>query len=214
MKQFRNSPYYISQEGDIYRHCGEFSTTPFQYRKRKPKMNNAGYKIICIASTTYLVHALVAEVWISPRPEGMVCNHIDGNKLNNHYTNLEWITRKANQKHAIEMGLQTVFSLSAKVTESDIPIIRASTKTNRELGEEYGLSIGAISSIRNYRTWKHIPVSRAAKVSSVAAKRFSEEEIRQIRAGEFGAKRTAALFKCNPKTIKMIRNRTTYKEIV
>lgn len=32
-------------------------------------------------------------------------NHEDGNKLNNHYLNLKWVTNKENTKHAVETGL-------------------------------------------------------------------------------------------------------------
>jgi hypothetical protein len=32
-------------------------------------------------------------------------NHLDGNKLNNHYTNLEWVTQSENMKHADSLGL-------------------------------------------------------------------------------------------------------------
>lgn len=33
-------------------------------------------------------------------------NHIDGNKLNNHFTNLEWATASENQQHALENELR------------------------------------------------------------------------------------------------------------
>jgi len=48
------------------------------------------------------VHRLVARFFIGLPPETgerMTVNHIDGNKLNNHYTNLEWITYKQNIRH-------------------------------------------------------------------------------------------------------------------
>lgn len=32
-------------------------------------------------------------------------NHIDGNKTNNHYTNLEWVTPYENVVHSYQMGL-------------------------------------------------------------------------------------------------------------
>jgi hypothetical protein len=32
-------------------------------------------------------------------------NHKDGNKLNNHYTNLEWVTYSENSRHAHNLGL-------------------------------------------------------------------------------------------------------------
>lgn len=55
--------------------------------------------------TTYLVHRLVAQVFI-PNPEGKPqINHIDGNPLNNHIDNLEWATASENNLHSIKSGL-------------------------------------------------------------------------------------------------------------
>jgi hypothetical protein len=52
-----------------------------------------------------MVHALVAEAFICPRPKGMEVNHKDGVKTNNHFSNLEWLTRRGNAEHARDMGL-------------------------------------------------------------------------------------------------------------
>lgn len=49
------------------------------------------------------VHRLVAT-YFCPNPEGKATvNHIDGDKSNNHYTNLEWMTHGENQLHAAKM---------------------------------------------------------------------------------------------------------------
>lgn len=53
-----------------------------------------------------LVHRLVAETFI-PKPLGKYeVNHKDGDKANNHVSNLEWVTRSENIKHAIKSGLK------------------------------------------------------------------------------------------------------------
>ena len=52
------------------------------------------------------VHRLVAQHFL-PNPDNMKeVNHIDGNKGNNHVSNLEWCTRSQNVKHSFDTGLK------------------------------------------------------------------------------------------------------------
>lgn len=58
------------------------------------------------------VHRLVAEVFI-PNPNNLSqINHIDGNKNNNHVSNLEWCDNSYNQKHAWDKGLKNHTKMS------------------------------------------------------------------------------------------------------
>lgn len=44
----------------------------------------------------HYVHRLVAEAFVSGYEEGLVVNHIDESKTNNHHSNLEWVTQRQN----------------------------------------------------------------------------------------------------------------------
>lgn len=71
-----------------------------------------GKRTVCKA------HRLVAMLFLDNPKNEKVVNHIDGNKLNNHYENLEWCSHYHNNKHAREMGLNDV-SLSNKLRWSN-----------------------------------------------------------------------------------------------
>lgn len=53
------------------------------------------------------VHRLIAMAFV-PNPLGLKeVNHIDGNKENNHYSNLEWCTRSYNISHCYKLGFRS-----------------------------------------------------------------------------------------------------------
>lgn len=47
------------------------------------------------------IHQLVLEAFVSSRPKGMECRHLDGNRQNNNLINLRWGTRSENQRDSI-----------------------------------------------------------------------------------------------------------------
>lgn len=52
------------------------------------------------------IHRVVCEMFI-PNPDNKPCiNHKDGNKYNNHVSNLEWVTYQENTVHAFKTGLR------------------------------------------------------------------------------------------------------------
>jgi len=105
------------------------------------------------------VHHLVAEAFIGPCPDGKQINHIDGVKVNDSVSNLEYVTQFENNMHALRNGLRIQprgeEHYRAKLTEEDVHSIR------RLLGKESQISIarclnvsqGAISDIATGKRW-------------------------------------------------------------
>lgn len=57
----------------------------------------------------YKAHRLVAMLFLKqPSQENPIINHKDGNKLNNHYSNLEWCDYYYNNKHARDNNLNNI----------------------------------------------------------------------------------------------------------
>lgn len=75
----------------------------------KPGIKANGYYAVSLSYkgkvTEYFIHRLVAEVFLENPNNYKVVNHLDGNKLNNQVTNLEWTTYKGNHWHARKHGL-------------------------------------------------------------------------------------------------------------
>lgn len=83
----------------------------------KPSVFKNGYKYISMHKNKKIkvktIHSLVAEAFIENTYNKRTVNHIDGNKLNNHFTNLEWATDKENLEHNFVIGISKRYSLIA-----------------------------------------------------------------------------------------------------
>lgn len=77
----------------------------------KPKKRKKRYSSYSLSKDGqigyFMIHRLVAIHFIL-NPDNKPCvNHKDGNKWNNHVSNLEWVTYKENNGHAMKTGLRT-----------------------------------------------------------------------------------------------------------
>ena len=91
---------------------------------------------------TYRVHVLVAQHFI-PNPMNLpVVNHIDGNKTNPDYTNLEWVTYSENTKHAHDTHLITKTSNKVVVRGDGVEY-----KSLTEAATANGVTKSAISKV-------------------------------------------------------------------
>lgn len=130
-------------------------------RLLKPKPSGAGYRAVALGyGNDRSVHRLVAIAFI-PNPEGKPqVNHRDGDKTNNHVSNLEWSTRSENLKHAYDMGLLDGTACKNPVSgyehPSSRPVVMSSddgririhypsiTQASKQTGVDYSTIHGAL----------------------------------------------------------------------
>lgn len=164
MKQFRDSKYFITEDGKVW--------SSITNRFLKPFKTKTGYFALKLGanSKAFSIHRLVAEIYCEGFDLSLDVNHKDGNKLNNHYTNLEWCTRSHNIQHAYDTGLSkrrighktSVGSKNsmAKVTEQLVREIRAKYQTGnytyKQIADELNLNQATIGYIVIRHTWKHV----------------------------------------------------------
>jgi len=90
---------------------------------------------------SFRVHCLVAASFIGIRPDGAHVNHIDGNKLNNRASNLEYVTPRENCEHSWRMGL---------------------SEPCRNVGERNGRAVVGPSDVRRMRAQRNEGMTFAA----------------------------------------------------
>lgn len=90
-------------------------------------------------SKNFLVHRLVAEAFIENNDNKQTVNHIDGNKLNNEVSNLEWATFGENNTHAIDNHLRRDNRYVARTDSFNriIGIYPSMHEADRQTGVDY-----------------------------------------------------------------------------
>jgi len=167
-EEWRISPsfpcYEVSSHGNV-RRCDNSPKSYKNGENMKLTIDKDGYFRIGLCmngkSHTAIVHLLVAEAFIGPRPEGLEVNHIDGVKSNNFWGNLEYTTQLENLNHKTRMGLCARGDKNGdcKLTPEDVIQMRALAKsgvTQKEIAKRYGMGESTTSSIIRGYIWSHV----------------------------------------------------------
>ena len=100
------------------------------------------------------VHRLVADVFVINEFNYKEVNHIDGDKHNNHYLNLEWCSHSDNIKHAHNKGLISHNERCKRLTDDIIQSIK-SLKEQGYSRRQIAIAVGVSRSTVN-RKWDTI----------------------------------------------------------
>lgn len=126
-------------------------------RNLKPSMGNHGYMRANVDMEARLIHHLVLESHVGPRPEGAEGAHFDGDKSNNNLSNLRWATPGENGADNARLGVSKGESHGLhKLTDADVRIIRRHEKSYRLLAREFGVSVATIQRVITGKGWTHV----------------------------------------------------------
>ena len=140
--------YTVNTNGEFFSdNCGKMKTR-----------NRAGtdYQIINFSTVdnkkrTFRAHRLVMMAFKPvENMENLQVNHIDGNKQNNSFENLEWCTPKENFQHAIDTKLRTFEYIQGErtnlsyYTEEDakkvVELLKTNLYTDKQISEMTGFA--------------------------------------------------------------------------
>lgn len=115
------------------------------------------------------VHVLVALAFLGERPEGMVVNHISGDRTDNRVENLEYVTQYENMHHAIEidrlrgMRREDVLSIINLINTTDLSLNKISALFNVHMR-----TVSRIMHGERWREYAHLvdPEAKAKRTAS------------------------------------------------
>ena len=139
------------------------------FREMSQSANLEGYKRIkaeLISKHASPVHRIVSLAFYENPDFLPQVNHRDGDKGNNHFSNLEWCNNAHNQLHASRTGLRIYSNgenhAMAILTEAQAMEIKKSLAAEfyrgqlDDLAVKYGVSKHAIFDIRRRKSWRHL----------------------------------------------------------
>jgi hypothetical protein len=92
-------------DGYFASECGHVFSSRRGWAELSQWDNSSGYATVKVSNYPLTVHRAVALAWVDGFMDGLDVNHIDGDKSNNHRTNLEWCSRSDNIRHSLANGL-------------------------------------------------------------------------------------------------------------
>jgi hypothetical protein len=156
--------YEVSVDG-LVRRCQGFRCRR-AHRVLVPFVRPNGYAQILLYQggkrRRFGVHQLVALAFLGPKPSPQhQVAHLDGQRLNNHVSNLAWLLPIENDAHKDLHGTRLRGSQihSAKLVEAQVVLIRQALAVGIRqcaLAQTYGVSDSTVSLIARAKTWRHV----------------------------------------------------------
>ena len=206
--------YGISESGKIWSYN----------RKRflKFKKDKDGYFEVTLNNGTpswFRVHRLVGFAYLQNPGNKPMINHKDGDKQNNHYSNLEWVDNRENVIHSIENGLQKIIRKNEVTNPEKIhevcKLLEYGVKPLSKIEKITGVSAKIVSSIKMKESWSFISDSYAIDTTPTF-KNLEKEEVEYVCEMLSKGKTLGYIANnlgCGTSTIHRIKKRETYTDV-
>lgn len=176
----------------------------------KPWKHKYGYDIIALSKPglhkkKYTIHQLVMLTFVGPRPEGMDIRHLNGDTSDSRLENLAYGTASEN---SIDMVYHQT-NPTQKLTPQQALDIFNDSRSNVEIGFEYGITRTQVHYIKSGKQWSHltgkvyVPRKNKLTVDQIIAIYF-DKRINRIVGEEYGVSEAVA---------QGIKSGTRYKQI-
>ena len=156
--------YFVNNRGRVFsnRPRNGKGNKPGQLRELKGLLCSDGrYLQFGMEGKKFLIHRVVASVFIGQCPDGCEVSHIDGNSFNNKVSNLEYVTHKENEQMKKTHGTCPVGDRnpSSKLSASQVREIKGRLKQAKrgeakKLSKEFNVCESTISLIRKNKRWE------------------------------------------------------------
>jgi hypothetical protein len=77
-------------------------------RVLRPRVKTNGYLQVTLAGRTVIVHTVVLQAFVGPRPDGCEASHLSGDRADNRPDNLTWESRSRNNQRKYSHGTMPV----------------------------------------------------------------------------------------------------------
>lgn len=160
-----------SVDRSVFKRNGVMQT--FKGKQLRSHLSSTGYPVVRLSDDSNdrrrmaRCHILVAMAFIPNPLNKPEVNHIDGDKTNSNFENLEWVTSQENRKHAWDTGLRNRSHLpnyfgednwNSKLTDDDIAEMRKdreSGMTFQSIADKFNVHKSTALSAIKGKTWKH-----------------------------------------------------------
>lgn len=148
--------YDVTKDGKVIRTTKPLGRYP-RSNEVSQYITDSGYAVVSLCVNrirkTAQVHRLVAYKYLGESTQDV--NHKDGNKLNNHIDNLEYMDKRAHALHHARVSENPPSARISRTLANEIKQRLQSGERSSDIAKDLGLRYNLVWNIKAGNTWAH-----------------------------------------------------------